>query len=78
MLKDEQANERGFFSFAERTGERMPGSPMRVPGSDASSWRPCPALGEDNAAVLADWLGADADRAETLLREGILRSEPPG
>ncbi len=50
--------------------------------SDASSdvRGPAPRRGEDNAAVLADWLGASAGEIDALVAEGTLRhaADAPG
>ncbi len=77
MLADVQAGARGYFDFAEPTGERMPGNPITMTGLDSSAWRPCPKLGEDNASVLLDWLGMSGEDVEQLAGRGVLHDAPP-
>ena len=37
----------------------------------------CPGLGQDNAAVLADFLGLDPDRVAELQDAGVIADRPP-
>lgn len=50
----------------------LPTSPLRFAGSPEPELRPEPAIGEHNAAVMADWLGYDARRIEELIEAGVL------
>jgi crotonobetainyl-CoA:carnitine CoA-transferase CaiB-like acyl-CoA transferase len=77
MLADAQASARGYFDFAEPTGERMPGNPVTMTGLDSARWRPCPRLGEDNASVLLDWLGMSGEDVRQLAGSGVLHDAPP-
>jgi crotonobetainyl-CoA:carnitine CoA-transferase CaiB-like acyl-CoA transferase len=47
-------------------------SPMKLSATPVRHELPPPMLGEHNAQVLADWLGADAQRLSELQRRGIV------
>ncbi len=78
MLADPQAQARGFFVSYERYDVPMPGNPITMSELDSAEWRPCPRLGEDNAAVLEDWLSYDTARIESLQSRGVIADKPPG
>ncbi len=78
MVADGQVKARGYFVTYERHDVPMPGNPIKMQGLDSSQWTPCPRLGEDNAAVLRDWLGYDESRVRGLQRQGVLVDKPPG
>ena len=76
MLADAQAIARRFFVPLDE-GMPMPGNPIRMDGLTTEDWTPCPRLGADNAAVLADWLGYGPERIAMLESDGILANQPP-
>jgi crotonobetainyl-CoA:carnitine CoA-transferase CaiB-like acyl-CoA transferase len=47
-------------------------SPMKLSATPVRHELPPPMLGEHNAQVLADWLGADAARLSELEQQGIV------
>ncbi len=47
-------------------------SPLKLSATPVRSERPPPLLGEHTAAVLADWLGASAERVADLRQRGIV------
>jgi CoA:oxalate CoA-transferase len=52
----------------------LPTSPLRFHGSPEPSIRLEPDVGGDTDAVLADWLGLDADSVLALRRAGAIRA----
>jgi crotonobetainyl-CoA:carnitine CoA-transferase CaiB-like acyl-CoA transferase len=76
MLADAQVLARRFFVPLDE-GMPMPGNPIRMAGLTTEDWTPCPRLGADNAAVLADWLGYAPERIAALESQGILANQPP-
>jgi len=52
----------------------LPTSPLRFHGSPDPSIRFEPDVGGDTDAVLADWLGLDADDVSALKRAGVIRA----
>ena len=77
MTADPQVRARGFFVPLEPGPTPMPGNPVKMSGIDSADWTPCPRLGADNRAVLADWLGYDAARIDALEAAGVLVDKPP-
>ena len=77
MTADPQVRARGFFVPLEPGPTPMPGNPVKMAGIDSADWTPCPRLGADNRAVLADWLGYDAARINALEAAGVLVDKPP-
>ena len=77
MTADPQVRTRGFFVPLEPGPTPMPGNPVKMAGIDSADWTPCPRLGADNRAVLADWLGYDAARIDALEAAGVLVDKPP-
>ena len=77
MTADAQVRARGFFVPVEPGPTPMPGNPIKMTGICTGDWRPCPALGADNAGVLAEWLGYDAERIGDLGRRGVIADRPP-
>ena len=77
MTADPQVRARGFFVPLEPGPTPMPGNPVKMAGIDSADWTPCPRLGADNRAVLADWLGYDAARIDALEAAGVLVDKPP-
>ena len=78
MLADAQVQARDFFVVYEAHDVPMPGNPIKMSELDSGEWRPCPRLGEDNAAVLEDWLSYDTARIEALQSRGVIADKPPG
>lgn len=77
MIADPQVQQRGFFvPLEDRTP--VPGNPIHQPGSGSADWTPCPSLGADNQAVLAEWLGYPPARIRALEERGVLFDRPPG
>ena len=77
MTADPQVQARGFFVPLEAGPTPMPGNPVQMAGIGSADWTPCPRLGADNRAVLADWLGYDAARIDALEAAGVLVDKPP-
>ena len=77
MTADPQVRARGFFVPLEAGPTPMPGNPVKMAGIGSADWTPCPRLGADNRAVLADWLGYDAARIDALEAAGALVDKPP-
>lgn len=77
MTADAQVRARGFFDHVEPGPTPMPGNPIKMAGTGPADWTPCPRLGADNRAVLADWLGYGADRIAALETAGVLVDKPP-
>ena len=77
MTADPQVRERGFFVPLEPGPTPVPGNPIKMAGIGSADWTPCPRLGADNAAILRDWLGYDAERISELERAGVLADKPP-
>ena len=77
MTADPQVRARGFFVPLEPGPTPMPGNPVKMAGVGSANWTPCPRLGADNRAVLADWLGYDAARIDALEAAGVLVDRPP-
>lgn len=77
MTADSQVQYRGFFVPLEPGPTPMPGNPIHMPGIGSEDWRPCPTLGQDNAAVLSRWLGYSAGRIAALADAGVIVDKPP-
>ncbi len=77
MTADPQVQHRGFFVPLEPGPTPMPGSPIHMAGVGSEDWRPCPTLGQDNAAVLSQWLGYDERRIAELEQAGVIVDKPP-
>lgn len=77
MTADTQVRARGFFDHVEPGPTPMPGNPIKMAGTGPTDWTPCPRLGADNRAVLADWLGYEAGRIDALETAGVLVDKPP-
>ena len=77
MTADAQVRARGFFDHVEPGPTPMPGNPIKMAGTGPADWTPCPRLGADNRAVLADWLGYEAGRIDALETAGVLVDKPP-
>lgn len=77
MTADAQVRARGFFDHVEPGPTPMPGNPVKLAGTGPEDWTPCPRLGADNRAVLADWLGYDDERIAALEAAGVLVDKPP-
>jgi crotonobetainyl-CoA:carnitine CoA-transferase CaiB-like acyl-CoA transferase len=78
MTTDPQVQHREFFVPYERFGTPMPGNPIHMSDLDSSQWSRCPALGEHNREVLADWLGYDEQQIDELHDAKVLHDRPPG
>ena len=77
MVADPQVRARGFFVPLEPGPTPMPGNPVKMAGIGSGDWTPSARLGADNAAILRDWLGYDAQRIAELERRGVLADKPP-
>ena len=77
MTADPQTQHRGFFVPLEPGPTPMPGNPIHMPGISSEDWRPCPSLGQDNAAVLSEWLGYSEERIAELMKAGVVVDKPP-
>ena len=77
MTSDPQVQARGFFVPIEPGPTPMPGNPIKMAGIGSDDWTPCPRLGNDNRAVLADWLGYDDARIAALEDAGVFVDKPP-
>jgi len=75
LLDDPHLNARGQIATVEhatRGRVRMPGSPVRLSASEAST-TPAPLLGEHTAEVLAEVLGLSKDEIAALRAKGVVR-----
>ncbi|MDE0661423.1 MAG: CoA transferase [Gammaproteobacteria bacterium] len=77
MTSDPQVRSRGFFVPIEPGPTPMPGSPIKMAGVGSDDWTPCPRLGNDNRAVLREWLDYDDARTAALEEAGVLVDKPP-
>ena len=77
MTSDPQVRSRGFFVPIEPGPTPMPGNPIKMAGIGSDDWTPCPRLGNDNRAVLGEWLGYDDARIAALEAAGVLVDKPP-
>ena len=68
---------RGFFVPVEPGPTPMPGNPIKMAGLGSDDWTPCPRLGDDNRAVLREWLDYDDARIAALEAAGVLVDKPP-
>ena len=75
VVRDERAHERGALQWIDHPelGEvPLPHSPIRWHGSELRPIEPSPALGADNATVLAEFLGLDATEIAELADQGVV------
>ena len=77
MTADPQVQQRGFFVPLEPGPTPMPGSPIHMDGTSSEDWRPCPTLGQDNTAVLSQWLGYSEAHIAALAAAGVTVDKPP-
>ena len=75
---DPQLRHLGFLTPIEETGAPVGQTwadrlPLRFEATPCEEYHRVRLLGEDNASVLADWLGLDATAAEAIAARGILR-----
>ena len=77
MTSDPQVQSRGFFVPIEPGPTPMPGNPIKIAGIGSDDWTSCPRLGDDNRAVLREWLNYDAARLAALEGAGVLVDKPP-
>jgi crotonobetainyl-CoA:carnitine CoA-transferase CaiB-like acyl-CoA transferase len=75
---DPQLRHLGFLTPIEETGAPVGQTwadrlPLRFEATPCEEYHRVRLLGEDNASVLADWLGLDATATETIAARGILR-----
>ena len=76
MLLDDQIQHRGFFVPLERDTP-MPGNPIKMKGISSDDWTPCPTLGNDNHAILSQWLGLSESQIADLYSRGTIVDKPP-
>jgi len=77
MTSDPHVRSRGFFVPLEVGPTPMPGNPIKMSGIGSHDWTPCPRLGNDNRAVLREWLAYDEARINALEETGVLVDKPP-
>jgi crotonobetainyl-CoA:carnitine CoA-transferase CaiB-like acyl-CoA transferase len=75
---DPQLRHLGFLTPIEETGAPVGQTwadrlPLRFEATPCEEYHRVRLLGEDNASVLADWLGLDATAIESIAARGILR-----
>ncbi|HAR30933.1 MAG TPA: carnitine dehydratase [Gammaproteobacteria bacterium] len=75
---DPQLRHLGFLTPIEETGAPVGQTwadrlPLRFEATPCEEYHRVRLLGEDNASVLADWLGLDATATEAIAARGILR-----
>jgi len=74
VAADLELQRRGFLYRFERGGFDVPqvGLGMRFDGASSALHRAPPRLGQDNEAVLGEWLGLSPDRLSELAAAGII------
>ena len=79
LVENEHLVERGFVAVWDQpdVGLRgFPGSPLHFSRTPVQLTA-CPALGQHNAAVLAEYLGLSDDDVAGLLEKGVIADRPP-
>jgi crotonobetainyl-CoA:carnitine CoA-transferase CaiB-like acyl-CoA transferase len=79
LVEDEHMVARGFVAVIDQpdVGPRgFPGAPFHLSRTPVVC-RPCSGLGQDNAAVLGEYLGLDAASVAALAAEGVISDQPP-
>lgn len=80
LCENAQLADRGFWDDVAHPlagTRREPGPVIRFDPSSPVRRRPAPLLGQHNAEVLRDWLGADDREIDELVTGGILVDTPP-
>ncbi len=80
LVEDPHMVAREFVAFYDQpdVGRRgFPGAPFHLSATPVVC-RPCSGLGQDNAAVLGEYLGLDAARIAELAADGVLADRPTG
>src|SRR5690606_32747089 len=80
LLLDPHMRHRGFYELVAHHAPIGPrpliGRPYRLRNRHARIRKPAPAFGEDNRAVLAQWLNYDAERIRALAERQVICDEP--
>ena len=79
LVEDEHMVARGFVAIIDQPDVGMrgfPGAPFHLSRTPVVC-RPCSGLGQDNAAVLGEYLGLDAAEVAALAAAGVISDRPP-
>ena len=79
LVEDEHMVARGFIAVIDQPDVGMrgfPGAPFHLSRTPVVC-RPCSGLGQDNAAVLGEYLGLDATEVAALVAAGVISDRPP-
>ena len=77
MTSDPQTIARNFFVPIERGPTPIPGNPIKMNEVSSADWSPCPRLGENNHAILSEWLGYSNEDIHELESSGVIVDRPP-
>lgn len=64
-------------SFTVHDGASVPGPAPRLSLTPGQAGGPAPAVGQQTAEVLAEWLALDADTIDAMHRDGVVASDLP-
>jgi crotonobetainyl-CoA:carnitine CoA-transferase CaiB-like acyl-CoA transferase len=79
LVEDQHMVARGFIAILDQpdVGRRgFPGAPLHLTRTPIVC-RPSPGLGQDNAAVLGEYLGLDEAAVTALAADGVIGDRPP-
>jgi CoA:oxalate CoA-transferase len=75
VINDAHMHERGMLEFIDHPDFGpivVPGSPLRIHGTDPVVLSPSPGLGQHNDEIYGDWLGLGSDGVAQLKRDGVI------
>lgn len=75
VINDPHMHERGMLEWIEHPDFGrivVPGSPLRVHGTEPLASTPSPRLGQHNDEIYGEWLGLGADGVAELKRDGVI------
>ena len=77
MTSDPQTIARNFFVSIEPGPTPIPGNPIKMNEVSSADWSPCPRLGENNHAILSEWLDYSNEDIRELESSGVIVDRPP-
>ena len=75
VINDPHMHERGMLEFIDHPDFGrivVPGSPLRIHGTDPVVSSPSPSLGQHNDEIYGEWLGLGRDGVAQLKRDGVI------